>query len=157
MIVLAGADIVLPDQLITGGALEIRGQLIGDVRRVPRPRAPERATTIDLTGHTIVPGFVDVHVHGTDGVDVLENEHAVAAVAARLPQYGVTRFCPTSVACPPERLALFLDSVERHRTTATQLPLVAHGPPLPHLPPHQPDTRSCPDVRSGGSELARPG
>lgn len=119
MIVLAGADIVLPDQVIGGGALEIRERRIADIRRVPRPHAAERATTIDLSGHTIVPGFVDVHVHGTDGIDVLENAGAVAGVAARLPKYGVTAFCPTSVACTPERLEVFLEAVERNRTAVT--------------------------------------
>jgi N-acetylglucosamine-6-phosphate deacetylase len=70
---------------------------------------------IDLSGHTIVPGFVDVHVHGVEGIDVLDGPDAVAGVAARLPKYGVTAFCPTSVACAPERLTVFLDAVERGR------------------------------------------
>ena len=37
-----------------------------------------------------MPGFVDVHVHGIEGIDVLDGADAVADVAARLPKYGVT-------------------------------------------------------------------
>ena len=57
-------------------------------------------------GHYIVPGFIDVHVHGVDGVDTLDGPaSAVAAIAARLPRYGVTAFCPTTVACAPDDAA----------------------------------------------------
>src|SRR5688572_33064714 len=94
MIVLAGADIVLTDQIITGGSLSIVDGIIERIDRFASPRPG--ATVIDVSGHTIVPGFVDVHVHGLEGTDVLDGPDAVADVAARLPKYGVTAFCPTS-------------------------------------------------------------
>jgi N-acetylglucosamine-6-phosphate deacetylase len=115
MILLTGADIVLPDQIITNGSLAIRDGVIQDVLPVAGNR--DRWTVVDVTGRTIVPGFVDVHVHGVEGVDVLDGADAVAGVAARLPTYGVTSFCPTSVACPPERLQAFLEAVDRGRKT----------------------------------------
>lgn len=115
MIVLRGADVVLPDQIIVNGSLAIRDGVIQDVL----PAAGEMAgwDVVDLRGHTIVPGFVDVHLHGIEGTDVLDGADAVADVAARLPKYGVTAFCPTSVACSPERLEIFLDAVARARTS----------------------------------------
>jgi N-acetylglucosamine-6-phosphate deacetylase len=85
---------------------------------------------VDLSGHTIVPGFVDVHVHGLEGVDVLDGPDAVAAVAARLPKYGVTAFCPTSIACTSERLEIFLDAVDRARRTPVARSARARGAPL---------------------------
>lgn len=59
----------------------------------------------------VVPGFIDVHVHGIEGIDVLDGPGAVEQVAARLPRYGVTAFCPTSVACAPAMLGPMLDEV----------------------------------------------
>lgn len=115
MIVLAGADIVLPDQIITNGSLAIRNGVIEAV--LPTGAARAAWTVIDLSGHTIVPGFVDVHVHGLEGIDVLEGPDAVSAVAARLPRHGVTAFCPTSIACAPDRLNGFLEAVARARRT----------------------------------------
>ena len=84
MIVLAGADVVLPDEIIPAGSLHIAD---GVIERIDRFSASGHAaaTVIDLRGHTIVPGFVDVHVHGLEGIDVLDGPHAVMAVAARLP------------------------------------------------------------------------
>jgi len=64
--------------------------------------------------HYSVPGFIDVRVHGVDGVDSLEvrpDGDAIGAIAERLPRYGVTAFCPTTVACGPEVLRHVLDQV----------------------------------------------
>jgi len=51
-----------------------------------------------------VPGFVDVHVHGVEGTETLDSRQAVARIAACLPKYGVTAFCPTTVACAASAL-----------------------------------------------------
>ena len=68
-------------------------------------------------GHYIVPGFIDVHVHGVDGIDALDSSSAVATIAAQLPRYGVTAFCPTTVACSAEALRRVLDQVRQARAT----------------------------------------
>ncbi|MEO8680719.1 MAG: N-acetylglucosamine-6-phosphate deacetylase [Vicinamibacterales bacterium] len=110
MIVLAGADLVLPGRVLHGGTLIIdAGRIVAIEPRIVD--GPEAATRIDLSGHVIVPGFIDVHVHGVEGIDVLDGAAAVAAVARRLPRYGVTAFCPTSVACEPAALSTLLASV----------------------------------------------
>lgn len=110
MIALSGADIVLHDRVLSGAALVINNGAIEDIR--PRSEGlPSGLSVIDLAGHVIAPGFVDVHVHGVEGIDVLEAPDAVARVAERLPKYGVTAFCPTSIACPPDTLTVFLSAV----------------------------------------------
>jgi N-acetylglucosamine-6-phosphate deacetylase len=118
MIVLAGADVVLPDEIVPAGSVHITDGVIERIDRFSASSHPA-ATVIDLRGHTIVPGFVDVHVHGVEGIDVLDGPDAVTAVAARLPKYGVTGFCPTSIACPPARLKSFLEAVDRERSRAS--------------------------------------
>jgi len=110
MIALRGADLVIEDRVITGATLRINDGLIEDV--VPHPGEPLPGDEIiELPGYLVLPGFVDVHVHGVEGVDVLDGPDAVARVAAKLPKYGVTAFCPTSVACSPARLATLLSAV----------------------------------------------
>ncbi len=116
MIYLTGGDLVLPGQIIPNGSMLIVDGIIESIDRVPTPRP--RATVIDVSGSTVVPGFIDVHVHGVDGIDVLDGPDAVANIAARLPRYGVTAFCPTSIACAPDRLQMFLESVARARQGA---------------------------------------
>jgi len=115
MIVLSGASLVLPDRVLSPGTLVIEEGRIAEIRSdAPSGNHPAFA----FHGHYIVPGFIDVHVHGVDGVDTLDADPgAVAAIAARLPCYGVTAFCPTIVACGPAALRGVLDQVRRARET----------------------------------------
>ncbi len=120
MIVLSGAELVLPDRMLTPGTLVVDGDRIADVRpgtvsgSVAGGHAPP---PLAFHGHYIVPGFIDVHVHGVDGVDSLDAGEAIASMAAKLPRYGVTAFCPTTVACAPDALRGVLEQVRRARET----------------------------------------
>lgn len=114
MIVLAGGDLVLPDRILTSAALVIDEGRIAVVE--PRPRADvSGATIVDVRDCYVVPGFIDVHVHGVEGHDTLDPGDAVAEIASRLPRYGVTAFCPTTVACPPRELQAVLAQVSKVR------------------------------------------
>ena len=119
MILLAGADLVLPDRVLPRSSLLIEDDVIAliETRVID---TPEGATRIDLHGSVIVPGFVDVHVHGVEGVDVLDGAGAIDAVAAKLPKYGVTAFCPTSIACSPQALDRMLAEVTASRANTAQ-------------------------------------
>ena len=113
-LVLAGADIVLPDRVISGGTIFIEnGRIIDIVARVV-PTDSEVAR-VNLDGHLVVPGFVDVHVHGVEGIDSLDGPHAVRDLASRMPKYGVTAFAPTTVACPPAELRMVIEAVRACR------------------------------------------
>jgi N-acetylglucosamine-6-phosphate deacetylase len=110
MIVLSGAEVVLPDRLLASATLSIDGDRIAEIRA--DSHGPQNSP---LHGHYIVPGFIDVHVHGVDGVDALDGPDSIGAIAARLPRYGVTAFCPTTVACTPDALRSVLDQVRQAR------------------------------------------
>ena len=114
MIVLAGGDIVLPDRILTNGSVVIDGSRIAAIERARA--APAGASTLDVRDAFVVPGFIDVHVHGVEGHDTLDGTDVVASIAARLPRYGVTAFCPTTVACAPNELEDVLAQVARART-----------------------------------------
>jgi N-acetylglucosamine-6-phosphate deacetylase len=123
-LLLSGADIALPDRLLTSATLVIEHGVIVEITDHPsRTTAANTAsssetavTHVDLTGHLIVPGFIDVHVHGVEGYDGLATSEGVAQMAARLPRYGVTGFCPTTIACTPEALETMLGAVRAART-----------------------------------------
>jgi len=55
-----GAQAVLPTGITTGGHVAVEGTKFTD-------HAPENAHAIDVTGHWLVPGFVDLHNHGGGG------------------------------------------------------------------------------------------
>ncbi len=126
--VLSGATLVLPDGLLEPGTLVIENGRIAEVRRGTVARSA--GDWHDLTGHMIVSGFIDVHVHGVEGNDTLAVSGAVAEMARRLPRYGVTGFCPTTVACGPLELRRLFDAIRAARTS----PAPGHSRVLPaHL------------------------
>ena len=112
MIVLAGASVVLADRQLESASLVIEGGRIVEVRE----GVVEGGDRADFAGHVILPGFVDVHVHGVEGLDTLASDDAARLLARRLPKYGVTAFCPTTVACPPDVLRRLLDGIRECRS-----------------------------------------
>ncbi len=113
---LAGADLVLPDRVAANHTLVIEHGRIAEVSASLRTVTfGERR--VDLTGHIIVPGFIDVHVHGVAGRDVQDGDGAIAAIAGALPRYGVAAFCPTTVACSAQDLTAVLDEIRALRAT----------------------------------------
>ena len=116
MILLSGADLVLPDRVLGAGTLVIDGDRIADLVAGPREGGAD-AVHFSFPDHYIVPGFIDVHVHGIEGTDALDGGTAIVTMAERLPRYGVTAFCPTSLACDPPSLRRMLTAVRSARTT----------------------------------------
>ncbi|MFD7458989.1 MULTISPECIES: N-acetylglucosamine-6-phosphate deacetylase [unclassified Streptomyces] len=57
---LTGADVVLPTGTVRNGQVIVEGTRI-------TATAPENAHVVDVTGHWLVPGFVDIHNHGGGG------------------------------------------------------------------------------------------
>lgn len=89
-VVLAAATIESANVIVENG--RIAGISESDVS------APASSPVIDLTGKTLFPGFVDVHIHGAAGVDTLEAEaDDLQRVGAFLAQHGVTAWLPTLV------------------------------------------------------------
>ncbi|MEV0261523.1 N-acetylglucosamine-6-phosphate deacetylase [Streptomyces sp. NPDC050617] len=71
--VLSGARVVLPSGVVEDGRVTVEGRRVVDAGTAspdgagaPSP-AGRGATALDLTGHWIVPGFVDMHLHGGGG------------------------------------------------------------------------------------------
>ena len=68
-----------------------------------RPLAAGVAPT-DLGGATIVPGSIDLHIHGSAGFDVMDDTaESLPAIEQFLARHGVTSYCPTTVTAPLDK------------------------------------------------------
>ena len=64
-------------------------------------------------GVIVVPGFIDVHVHGWGGHDAMGGTEALSGMARALAGRGVTSFLPTSVTASYAKLTEYAESVRR--------------------------------------------
>ncbi len=66
----------------------------------------------DYGNHRIVPGFIDVHIHGAYGIDTNDaNPEGLKKMMHGLIKEGVTSFCPTTVTQSKEVLLAALKNV----------------------------------------------
>ncbi len=60
---------------------------------------------IDCTGMTILPGFIDIHIHGCNMADCTDgNPESAGEMSKYLVKQGVTSFCPTTMTLPYSEL-----------------------------------------------------
>jgi N-acetylglucosamine-6-phosphate deacetylase len=98
---------------------------------------------LDLGDAILAPGFVDIHIHGGAGHDVMEDDSAaLPAVEGLLANHGVTGYFPTTVTAPLdptlralERLGEAVESAagaESHNGRARPLGIHLEGPFISH-------------------------
>ena len=60
-------------------------------------------TVLDKTGLTASPGFVDIHIHGSTGIDFMDAEPSDYPIIAKsLLEEGVTTFLATTLTADKE-------------------------------------------------------
>jgi|SRR5271165_2077301 len=93
-------SIELPDAaiLIRDGVIEAVGPRSG-------VSAPAGAREVEAAERIATPGFIDVHIHGAGGHDVMEaTEDALKAVAKIIAAHGTTSFVATTVTANPDSI-----------------------------------------------------
>ncbi len=72
---------------------------------------PAGARVIDFKGAALAPGYVDLHIHGSKGVDVMAaGDDGLERMAEFLATHGVTAFLPTTVTA---EMGVLVDAVSR--------------------------------------------
>ena len=148
MIVLCADRLFTPQQEIQNPLLFIEDGLISAVSSRAEQEIPHHATVLDLTkdvaGAILAPGFVDIHMHGGAGLDVMRASTAeLPHLNKFLTRHGVTGYFPTTVAAPLDQtcaaLGRLADAIEAapasgNDNAAQAQPLGIHleGPFLSH-------------------------
>jgi N-acetylglucosamine-6-phosphate deacetylase len=72
----------------------------------------ESENIIDLRRYTVMPGLVDIHVHGGNGYDTMDGTaEAINGMSVHKLNEGVTSFCPSTVTASDEKTAAAVQSV----------------------------------------------
>jgi N-acetylglucosamine-6-phosphate deacetylase len=112
-ILLRGAAAVLPDSASEDATVLVERGRITRLLTGGEEADVSSARAVDLSGLTLYPGFIDLHIHGSVGVDTLEaSADDLFRVARFLAAQGVTGWLPTLVPAPDEDYARAVSAVE---------------------------------------------
>ncbi|MGC2422304.1 MAG: N-acetylglucosamine-6-phosphate deacetylase [Candidatus Acidiferrales bacterium] len=107
--------ILTPLEEISEGVILVEDGRIAAIGHRDEIRVPPGAADYSAAGLTVVPGFVDVHIHGAGGHDVMEaNARALDCIASTVARYGTTSLVATTVTAPLEDTCRSLEGIARH-------------------------------------------
>ena len=114
---LVNGRVITPLRVLNDGVVVVRDGIIADVGDVNQVRLPAHAEVIDVQGSYVGPGFIDLHVHGFCGGDVMSGSlDDLGRMSRGLAMYGVTSFLPTTLSGSLDVLGDVIDCVQRAQT-----------------------------------------
>jgi len=104
--------ILTPFEEISDGVILVDGSRIVAIGHRDEIRVPTGSIDYVATGMTVVPGFVDVHIHGAGGHDVMEaSPRALDRIASTVARHGTTSFVATTVTAPIDETCRSLEGI----------------------------------------------
>ncbi|HEY1937187.1 MAG TPA: N-acetylglucosamine-6-phosphate deacetylase [Candidatus Angelobacter sp.] len=99
--VITAARLLTSTEVIDHPVLVIEDERITAYGSREHVAVPAHARHYDFPDKIIAPGFIDIHIHGGSGCDVMEaNSSALAAIERGMFKNGVTSYLPTTVTAP---------------------------------------------------------
>lgn len=102
-------NVYTPDQVLAPGTVLVEGGRITAVGTADTLAVPAEAKIIDAQGKAVVPGFIDIHMHGLMGHDSMGPD--LAYVIRDLPAFGVTAFLGTTLTLPRDETLAHLEAM----------------------------------------------
>lgn len=111
---LVNGRVLTPIRKIPKGTIVINEKTIEDCGFDRQVTIPDDAEVIDLKGLNVSPGFIDLHIHGAWGGDVMSASVTdLEKMACGLVKTGVTSFLPTTVTAPFDKLEQVVNCIEQ--------------------------------------------
>lgn len=118
MMVIQAGRAFTPREEIVDAAIVIEDGKIARIGRRDEIQSPAGAREILARDMTVIPGFVDIHVHGAGGHDVMSStEEALSTVAKTVARHGTTCLVATTVTAPPDETRRCLEDIARYITS----------------------------------------
>ncbi|SDQ24937.1 N-acetylglucosamine-6-phosphate deacetylase [Virgibacillus salinus] len=115
------ATIFTESEGIVKGSILLEDSKIKEIHNKVKATPPENAQIIDGQGLNLIPGFIDGHIHGAAGADVMDStEEALDTMAEVLPKEGTTSFLATTITQSPESIDDALRNVAEYTSKCGQ-------------------------------------
>ncbi|WP_339046703.1 N-acetylglucosamine-6-phosphate deacetylase [Spiroplasma endosymbiont of Colias croceus] len=153
ILVLNNAKIISIKKIINNGFLVIKDNLIFQINEGKYNYEFQDAHVIECHNQTIIPGFIDLHVHGGYGYSLMDGTiESINNFAKLVPKEGVTKFCYATVTASKKEIDNILSVFAKYMKTEnkgnkariigaylegpfiSELQKGAHTPSLLHVP-----------------------
>lgn len=122
-IIISGPKIYSENGVIENAALVIKNNLIHDIIAQNEIKKFSSAECLEFPhDFYLVPGFIDLHVHGADGKDVMDaSPDALAVISQALAKEGTTSFLAATMTSSKDHIENALINIANTATTAAEM------------------------------------
>ncbi len=98
------------------GYIKIRNGMISEYGSMEQYSNPQNLEEIQFHKDLIaIPGFIDIHIHGLNGADVMDaTEEALESMAFTLPKEGTTSFLATTITQDKTNITTALQTIQSY-------------------------------------------
>jgi N-acetylglucosamine-6-phosphate deacetylase len=112
LIAIDAGTLLTPTRKFAPGRVLIDGHSIVESGTTANISIPSGAERVDASQMLVMPGFIEPHIHGCGGVDVMDGTYeSLNAVSRILARHGTTSFLATTVSAPLETLSVALEKL----------------------------------------------
>jgi N-acetylglucosamine-6-phosphate deacetylase len=107
--------ILTPQEELLDTVIIVEGGRITAIGHRDEVKIPEGAKDYVASGMTVVPGFVDIHIHGAGGHDVMEaTPAALDCITSTVARHGTTSILATTVTAPVDETCKSLEGIAQY-------------------------------------------
>ncbi len=115
MVAIINAKIIHQNNIIEGKVLLFNTLIIGIV-----DTPPNGYEIVDARGDYLSAGFIDIHIHGSSGADVMDSSKgALESISQSILSTGTTSFVATTMSMSQEEITKALDNLLKYSRSVT--------------------------------------
>ena len=110
---IVNGKIIVRDTILEDKVLLFQEEIV-DILDKKNANLNDDVEIIDAKGSYVSPGFIDLHIHGSGGKDVMdENLEAIKVISSTIAKRGVTSFLPTTMTMDKKDIYKALDVIKQ--------------------------------------------
>ena len=110
-----GMTIYHEEGIATAGEMYLEGGKIAHIGHDQLIKG-EGITYTFPASYSAIPGFIDIHIHGANGYDVMDGtEEALHEMARFLPMEGTTSFLATTMTASPQGIEAVIATLKKYK------------------------------------------
>ncbi len=144
------ANVVLPDKVLEGSTIIFDEK----IRIIDKTAELSDCEIIDAKGNYVIPGLIDLHMHGYRGFDASDSSlDAVTEISKAITENGVTAFCPTTMTMPKKDIKTALSNIAFAKDNAKGAKILGANVEGPYINPSRKGAQNENDIKAPDSDF----